>query len=148
MTTDCIQASSLDCHSERGAAASTIILMTPIMLVLLWFVVFAGRMVTTQHDVTSAARDGARAAAVSGTADYGRLVALSAVEQTLRGAGVACANPQIDVNLSEFGAGGQVTVAVRCEVSIADVTSTWAPGTKTFEASSTAVVDTYRGGDE
>ncbi len=134
--------------SERGSSAATLIMVMPIALMVVWFAVFAGRLVTTQQDVVSAARDGARAAAVSGTTDGGRAAATSAVEQTLRGAGVACSDRTTEVDLGRFEAGGTVTVTVRCTVSIADVTSVWAPGSKVFEASSTAVVDRYRGGDQ
>ncbi|MCP3857089.1 MAG: pilus assembly protein [Actinomycetia bacterium] len=45
---------------ERGAAALTLIMMMPIWLMLLRFAVFAGRMVNTQQEVVSAARDGSR----------------------------------------------------------------------------------------
>lgn len=136
----------LDC--ERGSSAVTLVLLMPIVLIVVWFAVFAGRMVTAQQDVISAARDGARAAAVSGTSDGGSAAATAAVERTLRGAGVACSDQAAEVELGDFGAGGTVTVTVRCTVSIADVTSVWAPGLKVIEASSTAVIDQYRGGDQ
>lgn len=133
---------------ERGTAVVGVILMTPIVLLLLWFAVLAGRMVTTQQDVISASRDGARAAAVVATPGNAVTKATAAVEGTLAGAGVACQNLTVQVDTASFGAGGQVTVTVRCEVSIQDVVSGWAPGTKVIEASSTAVIDTYRGGDQ
>ena len=133
---------------ERGEAATTVILMMPIMLMLLWFAVFTGRMVNTQQEVLSAARDGSRAASVQGTAGNASAVATAAVEESLRGAGLACQNLAVSVNTTAFEAGGRVEVTVSCEVNINDVTSVWTPGTKVFEESSVAFVDTFRGGDE
>ena len=105
-------------------------------------------MVNTQQEVHSASRDGARAASVQGTAGNATAVATAAVQESLRGAGLACQNLTVDVNTTAFEAGGRVEVTVTCEVNINDVTSVWTPGSKTFVASSTAFIDTFRGGDQ
>ncbi len=133
---------------QRGEAATTVILMMPIFFILLWFAVFTGRMVNTQQEVHSASRDGARAASVQGTAGNATAVATAAVKESLRGAGLACQNLTVDVNTTAFEAGGRVEVTVTCEVNINDVTSVWTPGAKTFVESSTAFIDTFRGGDQ
>ena len=44
-------------------------------------------------------------------------------------------------------AGGTVTVTVECTASMADVTLLGVPGTRTFTATATEVIDTYRGED-
>lgn len=134
-------------RDERGAAASTLIIIMPIMLMLLWFGVFAGRMVNTQQEVASAAHDGSRAAAMQGSTGNATAVATAAVQESLRGAGLACKNLQVSVNTAAFEAGGQVEVTVTCTVDINDVTSVWTPGSKTFTASSTAFIDLLRGGE-
>ncbi len=133
---------------ERGAAASTLIMMMPIWLMLLWFAVLAGRMVNTQQEIVSAARDGSRAASVQGTPTNATTAATAAVQESLRGAGLACKDLNVGVSVARFAAGGQVEVTVSCQVNIADVTTLWAPGSRTFTESSTAYVDTYRGGDQ
>ncbi len=134
--------------NERGSAAvGTMIVLTPILLVALWFAVLVGRFVTVQQDVHSAAFDGARAASLvtAGAADG---AARAAVEGTLAGNGIACKNLVVDTTVGSFGAGRAVTVSVACEVDVSDVTSVWAPGSRVIEHSATAAIDIYRGGEE
>jgi hypothetical protein len=59
--------------------------------------------------------------------------------------GVSC-SPSTIVDTTDFAPGGTVTVTVRCEASMADVTLLGVPGRRTFTATATEVIDTYRSG--
>ena len=134
-------------RDDRGSAVAEIVILTPVLFLILFLIVFLGRVITTQQDVYSAARDGARAGSLRGTPDSAQGEAIEAVERTF-GGGDACPNQTIDVDLSNFEAGGQITVAVSCDVSIQDVTGSWLPSTRTVTHEATSVVDQYRGGDQ
>lgn len=135
-------------RDDGFASPSTLVMLVPIVFIAIWFTVFTGRMVTVQQEIRSAAVDGARAASITATPSGAETAARATVEQSLRGLGVSCANLNITVSTAAFAAGGTVTVRVECEVNLDDVTSIWAPGTRVFTHDATAVIDTYRGGDQ
>ncbi len=135
-------------HPQRGAASvGTMIVMTPLLLVALWFAVFAGRAVTVEQTVRSAAFDGARAASL-GTERSAAARASTAAAATVGANGLACKQLMVDTEVTEFRAGGAVTVTVSCHVDVSDVTSAWAPGARLIQHSATAPIDTYRGGEQ
>lgn len=130
-----------------GSVATELILLTPVLLVLLGFVVFAGRLGGVQQRVLSAADEGARAASLRGDPDAGRSAAVAAVEANLVDAGVECADLMVEVDTDDFRRGGHVTVTVRCAVGLGDVVFAGLPGSREYEASATEVIDLWRGGD-
>ncbi|MEI2815847.1 MAG: hypothetical protein V9E99_05255 [Microthrixaceae bacterium] len=62
----------------------------------------------------------------------------------LSAAGVPCLALATEVDTDDFAPGGTVTVTVRCEASMADVTLLGVPGRRTFTATAVEVIDTYR----
>lgn len=130
-----------------GSVTTELVLLTPILLVLLGFVVFAGRLGGVQQRVLAAADEGARAASLRGDPDAGRSVAISAVEANLADAGVECVDLSVEVGTDDFRRGGQVTVTVRCAVGLDDVVFAGLPGSRVYEASATEVIDLWRGGE-
>lgn len=133
-------------RTTDGSVTTELVLLTPILLVLLGFVVFAGRLGGVQQRVLSAADEGARAASLRGDPDAGRSAAIAAVEANLWDAGVECVEFTVDVDTGNFRRGGHVTVAVQCAVGLDDVVFAGLPGTRQYEASSTEVIDLWRGG--
>ena len=130
-----------------GSVTTELVLLTPILLVLLGFVVFAGRLGGVQQRVLSAADEAARAASLRADAEAGRSAAITAVEANLGDAGVECVDLAVEVDTGEFRRGGQVTVTVRCAVGLDDVVFAGLPGSRSYEASATEVIDLWRGGD-
>jgi hypothetical protein len=139
---------------ERGSASVELVLLTIPVMVLVSFAVFAGRYSATQQDVTSASRDAARAAAVRqlgpGAVTDGR----AAAEATLAQREVSCPTPEIDIAFFDAGGavaadpvpGGRVDATVTCQLGLADVAGFGMPGTRSVSSTSSAVVDSYRGG--
>lgn len=124
-----------------------LVLITPILLLLLGFVMFTGRLGGVQQQVLSAADEAARAASLRGDPDAARSAAMTTVEANLADAGVACRELTVDVDTDEFRRGGHVTVALSCAIGLDDLAFTGLPGTRSYEASATEVIDLRRGGD-
>lgn len=122
--------------------------MTPVLFVVLGFLVLAGRLATVRGDIAAATRDAARAASLAAT--YGQAVvdARATAEASLGDFDVSCRD--LDVSLGDrrtFQPGGTVTTTVSCEVSLTDIAIPGVPGSRRVGATSVEVIDLYRGGD-
>ena len=139
--------SPLDRRSERGSVSVEVAVIAPAFVFLMLLVVFAGKVSEADGNVERAAAEGARAASLRQHPGNAATDARSAVEANLATAGVSCSTLEAIVDTSDFEPGGTVTVTVECTASMADVTLLGVPGTRTFTATATEVIDTYRGDD-
>ena len=139
--------SSLDRRSERGSISVEVAVIAPAFVFLMLLVVFAGKVSEADGNVERAAAEGARAASLRQHPGNAATDARSTVEANLATAGVSCSTLEAIVDTSDFEPGGTVTVTVECTASMADVTLLGVPGTRTFTATATEVIDTYRGED-
>lgn len=129
---------------DRGASVATVIVLTPLFLVLIMFIVFAGRISTTRQDVLSASRDGARSAAVRSPSSA-QAAGVAAARATLADRDISCSGGlSINIDVGDMRPGSQVVATISCTVSGGDLLPFWAPGAKTIEETSYAAVDTYR----
>lgn len=131
---------------DRGSAAVEAAIIAPAVIALLLLVVLAGRVVHAAGEVQSAASAAARAGSQQRTEAAAVEVAEQTVNDNLVDAGVACtplAHVQVDADVRP---GEQVQVTVECTVQLGDMALLSVPGTRTFEATATEVVDTFRGG--
>lgn len=134
-------------RDDSGSAPVELVIMTPLIVMLVGLALFTGRVGTTKQDVISASRDAARAAAARQFPGPATADGEAAAAQTLAARNVSCATLSVVIDTSRLTPGGSVTSTVSCVVNLADVTTLLAlPGTVTIEASSTVVVDRYRGG--
>ena len=136
--------SPLDRRSERGSVSVEVAVIAPAFVFLMLLVVFAGKVSEADGNVERAAAEGARAASLRQHPGNAATDARSTVEANLATAGVSCSTLEAIVDTSDFEPGGTVTVTVACTASMADVTLLGVPGTRTFTASATEVIDTYR----
>lgn len=97
-----------DVHRQRGQATVELVLVLPVVLLALLLVVQVAVVARAHLVVVHAARDGARAAAVEGTADAAR-AAISRTPGLPAGCSIEAA---IDAD-----AGATATVSVRCRVA-------------------------------
>jgi Flp pilus assembly protein TadG len=120
-------------------------LLTPLALVVLSFLVLAGRLGTASTDVVAASRDAARAASIAQTYDEAVDDATRTATASLADQHVTCANlTVVGGDPARFVAGGEVTISVSCDVRLSDVVIPGLPGTRTVSATSTEVIDSYR----
>lgn len=127
---------------DRGSAAVELVLLTPVLVVLLLFVVIAGRSGTAFERVRHAADQGARAASMARPA-AATTAARSAVLDDLRTNDVSCRSPAVAVSHGVSGDLITVTVRVSCTVGRQGL-SLLGAGQRTVTASSTEVLDRYR----
>jgi len=139
--------SPLDRRSERGSVSVEVAVIAPAFVFLMLLVVFAGKVSEADGNVERAAAEGARAASLRQHPGNAATDARSTVEANLATAGVSCSTLEAIVDTSDFEPGGTVTVTVECTASMADVTLLGVPGTRTYTATATEVIDTYRGED-
>jgi Flp pilus assembly protein TadG len=126
-------------------ATAEMVLLTPLALVVLAFLVIAGRLSTTTADVTAASRDAARAASLAQNYDLAIAAAENTAASTLAQQDVTCRNLTVSGgDPGTFVAGGEVTITVSCDVNLADVALPGIPGTRTVASTSTEVVDRFR----
>lgn len=129
---------------ERGSAAVEITLLTPLLLIMLLFVVFLGRVTGAQAVISDAAHQAARAASIVPTPATAAAQAQQAAATALSGRGLACQHFTVTVDLAGFTPGGTVRATVTCTTGLSDLALLDVPGSRTLSATFTSVIDTYR----
>src|SRR6266545_4363394 len=127
-------------RDERGVTPVVeLLILAPVFMMVVYLVIFSGRMLNARSAVDGAARDGVRAASLARSAS-GRAVA----GDLAGGQRVRCASFTVTTDTSRFAPGGMVTVTVTCRVPLADLALLKVPGAKTLTASYPAPIDVYR----
>ncbi|HEY2550931.1 MAG TPA: TadE/TadG family type IV pilus assembly protein [Streptosporangiaceae bacterium] len=108
------------------------VLLAPVIILLMLFLLMAGRVVEANGQVGGAARDAARAASVARSTDEANQAAQEAVSSDIHQ--MQCGGPQ----LSGFVAGSAaVTVQLKCDLSL----SPFGFGSLTITGSAVAPLD-------
>lgn len=131
---------------DRGSVAVETAVIAPALVVLVLLVVYAGRISHLDASVQRAASEASRAATLAGTPEGADQAATDAARANLERTSTPCADLTIEVDTTDFRPGGSVTATIRCGASMTDVALLGVPGTRTFIASSTEVIDRFRGG--
>lgn len=128
-------------ETGRGSAALELVLLTPVLVTLLLFVIFAGRSGEGMSELRHAADQGARAASQSARP---RMVqaARAAVLADLQSSGLSCTDPSVGLDVGR-GVASSVTVTVTCRVSNRGL-GLLRVGERTIRASSTEIIDRFR----
>jgi Flp pilus assembly protein TadG len=129
---------------ERGSAALEAVLIAPIFVLLFMFAVFGGRIAGAKNHVLGAAQDAARAASLRQDVGTAPADAARTADASLHKAGLSCASQDVNVDTGELRPGGLVVVRVTCTARLSDLTLLGVPGSRTFSATATEPVDTYR----
>lgn len=132
-------------HSEAGSATAELTLLTPLLILMLLFVVFCGRLSDSRLRLEDAAHQAARAASLARTTTAALIDAQSTARSALAGAGVTCRAVDVTVDTAGLRPGSTVTVTVTCVVGLADMTLLGVPGATTLSASFSSPVDVFRG---
>ena len=130
---------------DRGEAnALGLVLIAPMALALAMLVLWVGRKVDSDARVQAASAAAAQAAALQRSP----AMAVQAARRTaslMLADTTSCSGAAVSVDVSQFHAGGTVTVAVECSPMTADLALAQ-PSPERFTARSTAAVDPYRAG--
>ena len=131
-------------RGDGGFSAMELVVITPVFLAMLLLIVGFGRVTHGRQVAEQAASAAARAATLDMNPVQAAADARQQANDVLTQAGVSCASFTADVDVSDFRAGGQVTVTVRCVTSLARLGLVGFPGAKTLQASSTSPIEDYR----
>ena len=129
---------------ERGSVALELALFTPVLIMLMLLVVFAGRLSSARTDVVSAAKDAARAASIRDDPATAARDARSAARAAIDEGSLACASLDVAVDTSRLRPGGVARVQLTCVASLADLSLLGVPGSKSISASATEPIDRFR----
>jgi hypothetical protein len=121
-----------------------LVLLTPVFIVLLFFVVAAGRLAVSRNEVDGAARDAAREASTWRSAVDANSHGVQQGLSDLESGHLSCRNPEVSIDTSELRPGGEIVAAVRCTVELTDVSGVRIGPSRTLQARAVAVVDTFR----
>ncbi|MBW3643805.1 MAG: pilus assembly protein [Actinobacteria bacterium] len=126
-------------------ATAELVLLTPLALVVLGFLVVAGRLSTTSADVAAASRDAARAASLAQSYPEAVVAANDTAAASLGAQDVTCRTLAVTVgDPALFIPGGEVSVTLSCEVDLSDVAVPGVPGSRPVAATSVEVIDSFR----
>jgi Flp pilus assembly protein TadG len=130
-------------RSERGSAALELALLTPVLLVVLLFVVALGRIASARETVDGAAGAAARAATLASSPQAAVSAARAEALSSLTSSGVSCIATKVTVDVADFVPGGVVSVRVYCQVTLSSAVP-GLPGSTTLSATGASVLDRYR----
>lgn len=125
-----------------------LVILTPVVAMLLFFVVAAGRVGVIESKLISAARSAARAATQHQSVAAAQVAATTTAEASLGELATTCqGGPQVHGWAIDLRPGGSVRVEVSCVVNLSDLTMLGVPGSRTMSATATSVVNRYRSGN-
>jgi Flp pilus assembly protein TadG len=134
---------------DAGNAALELVILTPVLILLICFVIAAGRVAIAHGSIDAAARDAARQASIA-RSPQDALAALAATQDKLAAEGLNC-TPTIDPDdlaaafAAPVGQLANITITVRCSVSLSDLVLKGLPGHIPLSYSFTSPLDPYRG---
>lgn len=135
--------------SERGSSVVGLVMLTPVMALLIFFVVAAGRMGVIESKLTTVARSAARAASQYRSVATARAAATTISETSLGQLGVDChGGPRVRVLEMDLQPGGVVRIQVSCTMRLSDLTVLSIPGSRIVSADSASVVDRHQSGHQ
>ena len=133
-------------RDESGSVATELVLLTPLLILMLLFVVALGRTVSARLDVDGAAAQAARAASIARDPATATAMAQQTATAALGSDGVTCGGLTVTTDTADFAPGGQVQVTVTCHVDLADLVGLRLPASQAVSSTATSVIDTYRAG--
>src|SRR4051812_39841436 len=92
-------------RSDAGSSTAELAVATPLLLMLLLFVVLCGRLASAQIDLNAAAASAARSGSIARTEPAARTQAEQTARDTLAARGITCTNQTVTVNTGDLRPG-------------------------------------------
>jgi Flp pilus assembly protein TadG len=132
-------------RSQRGTMALEMAILAPALLALFMFLLACGRYFQTSSLLESAARDGARGASQSRSAQEAQGRVDQAVSATMGQAVKSCKDSAAGSLTTGFVAGNPLSVEVSCTINYRDLGLLGLGGDTTITKRFTSSLDPYRG---
>jgi Flp pilus assembly protein TadG len=129
---------------DHGSATAELTLLAPLLILMLLFIVFCGRVSETRLRLEDAAHQAARAASLARSVTAAESDAQSTATGALAGDGVTCQSVNVALDTGGLQPGSTVTATVSCTVDLSDLDLLGLPGSTTLSASFASPVDVYR----
>lgn len=129
---------------DSGGVSVELVLLTPLLILILLFVVALGRLAGARLEVDGAAAQAARAAALASNPTAATAVALQTAQGALSSDHVTCAHFDVSTDTADFTPGGDVAVTITCRVDLGDLSGLRLPAAESITSTANSVVDTYR----
>ena len=134
-------------RGERGSATAELVILTPLLILLLLFVVALGRLAGARIDVDGAAAQAARAASIARSPATAISAAQQTAESALSSQHITCSHLNVSVDTANFTPGGSVAVTVSCSVNLTGLTGLQLPVAETVANRAVSPIDRYRSVD-
>jgi Flp pilus assembly protein TadG len=131
-------------REETGSVTAELVLLTPLLILLLLFVVSLGRLAGARLDVDGAAAQAARAASLARDPATATAIAQQTAAAALGSDDVTCAQLSVNTDTGQFMPGGSVAVTVTCSVSLSDLSGLRLPASQSISSRFVATIDQYR----
>lgn len=133
-------------HTERGAAATELALLAPVVMLVIAMLVGGARIWLARAAVTDAAQSASRAATLERNGAAARLSGEAAALAGLEN--VPCDTATVAIDTSGFsvqvGQPARILATITCAVPLSDLFGIGLPGTLTVQADGLSALDTYR----
>ncbi|MGW8375399.1 TadE/TadG family type IV pilus assembly protein [Streptomyces sp. ODS28] len=130
--------------AERGSVTVELILLAPLLVLMLWFLVYCGRLSEARLRVEDAAHQAARAASQQRSNAAAASGARTTAAAALRDAGLTCRTLSVTTD-GTIQPGTTVGIHLTCAVGLHDLAALQVPGSMNLTAHFTSPVDAYRG---
>ena len=127
-----------------GSAATEIVILTPLLVVLALLFVAGGRLANALQEVGDAARTSVESAVIASTASEAEAQAVAAAGYGISHDGLKCAPFSVTTDVSDFAPGGLVSVQFRCRVGLVTLGLPGLPGSVTLAGNASAGIELYR----
>ncbi|MHB8448957.1 MAG: TadE/TadG family type IV pilus assembly protein [Mycobacteriales bacterium] len=135
-------------HGDEGSFTLELAVLTPALLLLLGFIVAAGRIEIAGGTIDAIARDAARAASLARTPAAAQAAAQATAAGNVASQSIDCTDLAVTVSTTGFdtplGSPAAVVVRVSCTAPLGDLAIPGLPGSKTLTASFTSPLDPNR----
>jgi Flp pilus assembly protein TadG len=137
-----------DLRDDTGSFTLELAVLAPALLLLVAFIVAAGRIEIAGSTIDGVARDAARAASLARTPAAAQTAAQTTATDTAASQNIDCTHLAVTVDTTGFatplGTPAAVVVHVSCTALLGDLAIPGLPGSKTLTASFTSPLDPYR----
>lgn len=138
-------------HAEAGVTTAEALVFAPLLFALIVFMIFLGRVATTQQLVQRTARDAARSASQALTREDAAVALESALSDGLGTLRPSCQLAPVDYSAIGTDTGtaddwdlGTIQVRLTCAIRTDDLGLLAIPANKTFTAVATEPIDNWR----